>query len=188
MIDLSLLEALKNGNHKAFEHLFRYYYPRVMAYTAVIVDEVVAEDIVQDMFLYVWENHANIEPTAGFSSYLFQSAYTRCMDYFRTKHRDEQYALHSENSYLQESEELWQQDASVIEDLYHKDFSNRLNELLDKLPAQRREAFIMTYVEGLRAREIAERMNIPQRTVESHVYLTLKYLKQKMSRDDFYML
>ena len=90
------------------------------------------------------------------------------MDYFRTKHRDEQYALHSENSYLQESEELLQQDASVIEDLYHKDFSNRLNELLDKLPAQRREAFIMTYVEGLRAREIAERMNIPQRTVESH--------------------
>ena len=45
-----------------------------------------------------------------------------------------------------------------------------------------------SYVEGLKAREVAERMNIPQRTVESHVYLTLKYLKQKMSKNDFYML
>jgi RNA polymerase sigma-70 factor, ECF subfamily len=188
MIDLSLLDELKGGSHKAFEHVFRYYYPRIMAYTAVIVDELTAEDIVQDMFLYIWENHTKIEASTGFSSYLFQSAYTRCMDYYRMKRREDQYAVQSENTYLEECEDLLQQDASVIEDLYHKDFSRRLNELLEKLPQQRREAFIMTYVEGLKAKEVAERMNIPQRTVESHVYLTLKYLKQKMSKDDFYML
>jgi len=188
MIDLCLLEELKNGSHKAFERVFCYFYPRIMAYTAAIVDEVTAEDIVQDIFLYIWENHVNIEPNSGFNSYLYQLAYTHCMDYYRTKKRDNQYAIHSGNVYLEECEKLLQQDASVIHDLYSKDFSRLINELLDKLPVQRREAFIMTYVEGLKAREIAERMNIPQRTVESHVYLTLKYLKQKMSKNDFYML
>lgn len=50
MFDVSLLDQIKEGNREAFNNLFRYYYPRVMAYTAAMVEQEVAEDIVQDVF------------------------------------------------------------------------------------------------------------------------------------------
>lgn len=55
MFDISLLYELKKGNREAFNGVFRYYYPRIMAYTASMVEQKAAEDIVQDVFLYVWE-------------------------------------------------------------------------------------------------------------------------------------
>ena len=51
MFDISLLYELKKGNREAFNGVFRYYYPRIMAYTASMVEQKAAEDIVQDVFL-----------------------------------------------------------------------------------------------------------------------------------------
>ena len=52
MFDISLLYELKKGNREAFNGVFRYYYPRIMAYTASMVEQKAAEDIVQDVFLF----------------------------------------------------------------------------------------------------------------------------------------
>ena len=60
MFDISLLYELKKGNREAFNGVFRYYYPRIMAYTASMVEQKAAEDIVQDVFLYVWENREKL--------------------------------------------------------------------------------------------------------------------------------
>ena len=69
-----------------------------------------------------------------------------------------------------------------------KDFYEQLHNLLEKLPTQRREVFILTYIEGLKAKEVSERLQIPQRTVESHIYLAIKYLRAHLSKNDFYIL
>lgn len=71
MFDISLLYELKKGNREAFNGVFRYYYPRIMAYTASMVEQKAAEDIVQDVFLYVWENREKLYVSDGFHSYLF---------------------------------------------------------------------------------------------------------------------
>ena len=71
MFDISLLYELKKGNREAFNGVFRYYYPRMMAYVASMVEQKAAEDIVQDVFLYVWENHEKLYVSEGFHSYLF---------------------------------------------------------------------------------------------------------------------
>ena len=63
MFDISLLYELKKGNREAFNGVFRYYYPRIMAYTASMVEQKAAEDIVQDVFLYVWENRETVSYT-----------------------------------------------------------------------------------------------------------------------------
>ena len=83
MFDVSLLSQLREGNREAFNSLFRHYYPRVMAYVAAMVEQEVAEDVVQDVFLHVWENRKKLYAGEGFHSYLFQAAYTRCIDYYR---------------------------------------------------------------------------------------------------------
>ena len=95
MFDISLLYELKKGNREAFNGVFRYYYPRIMAYTASMVEQKAAEDIVQDVFLYVWENREKLYVSDGFHSYLFQSAYTRCLDYFKKNLSIEKYHSHT---------------------------------------------------------------------------------------------
>ena len=181
MFDISLLYELKKGNREAFNGVFRYYYPRIMAYTASMVEQKAAEDIVQDVFLYVWENREKLYVSDGFHSYLFQSAYTRCLDYFKKN-------LSIEKYHLEDYQNLLKGDDSVIEELSVKDFYRHLYELLEHLPAQRREVFILTYIKGLTAKEVAEQTQMPQRTVESHLYLALRFLKGHMSRNDYYML
>ena len=172
MFDISLLYELKKGNREAFNGVFRYYYPRIMAYTASMVEQKAAEDIVQD----------------GFHSYLIQSAYTRCLDYFKKNLSIEKYHSHTYEKYLEDYQNLLKGDDSVIEELSVKDFYRHLYELLEHLPAQRREVFILTYIKGLTAKEVAEQTQMPQRTVESHLYLALRFLKGHMSRNDYYML
>ena len=86
-----------------------------------------------------------------------------------------------ESAYLEEYNALLRSDASVLEEIYSKDFYEQLHNLLEKLPTQRREVFILTYIEGLKAKEVSERLQIPQRTVESHIYLAIKYLRAHLS-------
>jgi len=93
-----------------------------------------------------------------------------------------------ESAYLEEYNALLRSDASVLEEIYSKDFYEQLHNLLEKLPTQRREVFILTYIEGLKAKEVSERLQIPQRTVESHIYLAIKYLRAHLSKNDFYIL
>ena len=184
MFDISLLYELKKGNREAFNGVFRYYYPRIMAYTASMVEQKAAEDIVQD----VLENREKLYVSDGFHSYLFQSAYTRCLDYFKKNLSIEKYHSHTYEKYLEDYQNLLKGDDSVIEELSVKDFYRHLYELLEHLPAQRREVFILTYIKGLTAKEVAEQTQMPQRTVESHLYLALRFLKGHMSRNDYYML
>lgn len=188
MFDISLLHELKKGNREAFNGVFRYFYPRMMAYVASMVEQKVAEDIVQDVFLYVWENREKIYISDGFYSYLFQSAYTRCLDYIKKNLSVEKYHSQTYEKYLADYQNLLKDDNPVIEELSIKDFYYRLYELLEHLPAQRREVFILTYIKGLTAKEVAEQTQIPQRTVESHLYLALQYLKKHMSKNDYYIL
>jgi len=185
MFDISLLYELKKGNREAFNGVFRYYYPRMIA---SMVEQKAAEDIVQDVFLYVWENREKLYVSDGFHSYLFQSAYTRCLDYFKKNLSIEKYHSHTYEKYLEDYQDLLKGDNPVIEELSVKDFYRHLYELLEHLPVQRREVFILTYIKGLTTKEVAEQTRMPQRTVESHLYLALRFLKGHMSRNDYYML
>lgn len=188
MYDISSLHRIKEGNRKAFDDMFRHFYPRIMSYVSTLVKQEVAEDIVQDVFLHIWENRKKLYVGEGFHSYLFQSAYTRCVDHFRKTESAGKYMLQVEATGWEEYAGLLRSDASVLEDMYSKDFYEQLHNLLEHLPAQRREVFILTYIEGLKMKEVADRLQMPQRTVESHIYLAIKFLKSRMSKQDFYLL
>ena len=150
MYDISLLHELKRGNREAFNSVFRYYYPKMMAYVSSFVDEETAEDIVQDVFLYVWEHREKLYVSEGFHSYLFQSAYTRCLDYFKKKSTAEKYESHVNEEYANYYQELLESgELPIIDELNMKDFYKRLYELLDLLPEARRKVFILAYIEGL---------------------------------------
>ncbi len=186
--DEKFRKNLESGNKNTFRKLFYYYYPRLKAYGVTLVnDDPLAEDIVQDVFLHVWEHRTRFSVQENFQSYLYRAVYTRCMDYFRKAQVKNEYNASVYEAYMKECAELLEQGCAVLNELYSKDFYQELYNLLQQIPEQRREAFLLAYIEGKKTKEIAEQLDIPIRTVESHLYLTLKYLKKKMSKHHFMM-
>jgi len=187
-LDNSIFDDIKRGNRNAFNEFFYFYFPRLLAYTSSIVDQKNAEDITQDVFVYVWENRKRLNITKGFHSYLFQAAYTRCIDYLKKNQSAEKYNSQLMLEHARLYSEFANEKNSVLEELYTKDFYKQLYALLDEIPVQRREVFILAYINGMKAKEVAELLKIPQRTVESHLYLTLKFLKKNLASKDFIIL
>lgn len=185
--DDNTLMNIQLVNRDAFDELFRCYYPRLISYISSILDSKIAEDIAQDVFLYVWENRKKIYFGQGFQSYLFQSGYTRAMDYLRKQHTVMDYAENVQTDFLEIYEKLARNEDSILDHLYSKDFYQTLHQLLDKIPEQRRNVFLLAYVDGLKSKDIAEQCNMSQRTVESHIYLTLKFLRERLLKKDFYI-
>lgn len=183
-----ILADLQKGSRDAFNEFFCFFYPRLLSYSSSIVEEKVAEDITQDVFLYVWENKKRLTITNGFLSYLFQAVYTRCLDYLKKNKSAEKYNSHLLIEHSGMYERLANENSVVLEQLYAKDFFKQLYTLLEQIPEQRRKVFILAYINGMKAREISELLDMSQRTVESHIYLTLKHLKTKMNPKDFLIL
>lgn len=183
-----ILSDLRNSDRHAFQSLFRYYYPRLKAYAATMVDDSVAEDLVQDLFLYVWEHREDLIMGASFQSYLFQGIYTRCIDHFRKHASFSPCDMAVYEEYLTEQAAFLQNDDEAWEELYAKDFYQQLYELLKEIPQQRREVFFLAYLDGKKTKEIADQLDMPVRTVESHLHLTLKFLKKHLSKKNFFFM
>lgn len=172
-----------------FEELFCCYYSQIAAYATVILDDKTAgEDIAQEVFAYIWEKRNILQPGDGFHSYLFQSAYSRCIDYIKKNKQSEKYAQESLLKFAEEYHAYLENDCQPIKELFSKDFKESLNALLEELPEARKEVFNLVYRDGLKAREVAEKLQMPQRTVESHIYLTLKFLRERLTLSDFLIL
>ena len=97
---------LKKGDRNAFNTIFRYFYPRLMAYAASIVDKQIAEDIVQDVFVYLWHNRKRLNLSDNLTSYLFQAVYTHCLDHLRKNRHAEKYAFFVYENYLEECKSM----------------------------------------------------------------------------------
>ena len=175
-------------NREGFDNLFRHYYPRLKSYVSSFVEDSVAEDITQDVFLYVWENRKKIYVGPAFHSYLFQAGYTRSIDYLKKQQSVTGFSSLIQNEITQIYETLAVNEGDILENLYSEDFYEKLYTLLELIPEQRRNVFLMAYMDGLKTKEIAANLDIPQRTVESHIYLTLKFLKEHFEKKDFFLL
>lgn len=185
----NLSNTPQNISLSQFEELFSRFYPQVAAYaTAILDDRTVGEDIAQEVFVYVWEKRKELVFGEKFRSYLFQSAYTRCLDHIKKNKYVEKYAKDTLLQFAEEYHSYLKNDALPLKELFSKDFEESLNSLLEKLPEARKQVFQLVYCDGLKAKEVSEKLNMPQRTVESHIYLTLKFLRKHLSPLDFLIL
>lgn len=176
-------------SHSQFEELFCRFYSQVAAYaTAILDDKTAGEDIAQEVFVYTWEKRKSLHAGEGFHGYLFRSAYTRCIDYIRKNRRYEKHEQESLLRFADEYHGYLDNDANPIKELFSKDFEENLHALLAKLPEARRKVFSLVYHDGLKAREVADKLQMSQRTVESHIYLSLKYLRKHLTPSDFLAL
>ena len=168
------LDLVRSGDPKAFEQLFRSYYSDLCSYLRTIVNELeVIEEIVQDLFVYIWENRKIFSPRGNLKSYLFKAVRNKAINYY--KH--ETVKRHS-------IEELKLIYFSGIGDVEKQFDANEINQLITKsvtlLPEKCREIFTLVKFNGLTYQETAEVLNLSVKTIENQMGRALKKLRESL--------
>ena len=173
--DEELFRQFQEGSWKAFKILFEAYSEQLYLYAAGFLgDREEARDIVQDAFVYLWENRKKITYTGSLYSYLLRSVKNSCIDYKMHEKVKEKYIREME--YLQdEAEEV----SDNFEELY-----KRLQKVIDSLPPKCKEIFVLGCVEGYSYKEVATRLGVSVNTVKTQIKLAYKKVKSELEKPD----
>jgi len=164
-----LLSAIQQGDQKAFDTLFRRYYPTLCAYGHRFVDLEDAEEIVQDSLLWIWENRENLIIETSLSSYLYKMIYRKALN--KLAHIDA--IQRADTRFYEEMQEMLQDtDIYQIEEL-----TQRIKNAIASLPESYREAFVMHRFRDMSYKEIAEILEVSPKTVDYRIQQALKQLR-----------
>ena len=167
--DQSLLLAIKNGNEKAFDTLFRKYYPMLCAYGNKFVELEDAEECVQDAMLWLWENKDMLVIQSSLSNYLFSIVHHRAINRIKqqeVKSRVENYFYEEMQSLIDDT------NFYLIEEL-----TIRIQEAVETLPESYKEAFVMHRFKNMSYKEIAEILGVSPKTIDYRIQQALKQLR-----------
>jgi RNA polymerase sigma-70 factor (family 1) len=170
----NLLIALKNGDKSAFDTLFRAYYAPLCRYACTLTDHDMdeAEDVVQQVFVKFWEQSTSLELQYSAKAYLYKMVYNRCLNRIRNAQVQHKYKLYNA-SQLDKGHE----PEHVIAD----ELSERIKRALQVLPTECRKVFEMSRFEELKYREIAEKLGISIKTVETQMGKALRLMRTELS-------
>lgn len=167
--DLSLLNALRQGEDRAFEHLFRRYYTALCAYARRMVSMEDAEEIVQEVMLWLWENRRELVIESSVGKYLFKMTYRKVLNHLTRQ----QIKTKVEAAFYERTQSmLCEPDYKQLEEL-----DRRIHEAIAALPDSYREAFVMHRFKDLGYKEIAEVLDVSPQTVAYRIQQALKLLR-----------
>lgn len=168
-IDRAILSALQKGSHPAFEKVFIFYYTKVRTFIFGYVKTIVeSEELAEDVFVELWQNHGRIDPEKSFDSFLYTVAKNKALNFLKRKHASKtiiEMQAPVTFSYSPE-EEYIAFEKSLLIDM-----------LVEKMPTQRNEIYKLR-LQGLTNDEIAKELETTKRNVESQVSLALKEVRR----------
>jgi len=171
--DIELIEKMSSGNEIAFRMLFDRYYTPLSVYADKILNDMdAAIDIVQSLFVNIYENRTEIKVN-NVRSFLYQSVQNRCLNELKHRKVITNYSAHVTNFSTEETNET----SELIE---VSELEARLANAINQLPDQCRKIFEMSRFDGISNSDIAEQLNISKRTVETQISKALKFLREKL--------
>lgn len=169
--EISLINA---GDETVFEKLFKQYFKVLQNYAFTILNDLdIAEEMVQNVFLKVWEKREKLPSDISIKAYLYKSVYHESLNWLRHEKVKSSYQKHT--LYIMKDEVN-----NATDQLKLKQLQNHLKEALNELPQQCRTIFQMSRFEELRYREIANELGISVKTVENQMGKALKLMRTKL--------
>ena len=170
-----LVRNLRNSDITAFNQLFEHYSSKLYHFAfGYLKSKEDTEELVQEVFIRIWEKRADIDPTRQFQSFLFTIAFNEVKKHFRTKNILEKYLEHARNNPTQ---------YITHPEISYRELKERLDQLIEQLPQKRRLVFIKSRLEGKNAVEISEEMQISKKTVENHLNAALKFMRENLDHE-----
>lgn len=167
-------KAVFQDNQQAFKELFFEFYSALCIVAGrYVFCEKTAEDIVQETFFKIWKNRKKIDLNTSFRNFLITSVQNNCIDDIRKQNLAQRY---------NERQTVLLDNISVSpEEVYTlKELELIINQALDKLSPKVSEAFKMNRFKGMKYAEIANEMDVSQKTIESYISRVLKVLRVEL--------
>ena len=146
----------------------------------VLFDEE-AENIVQDIFLMLWEKREALRVDVSLTAYLFTLVKNKCIDFLRHQMVEQMYSENVKHEYNEElNVKLFALESFDHNFSSEEDIETLLRNAIDKLPERCRLIFIKSHIEGKKYKEIAEELNLSVNTVEGQISIALKKLREEL--------
>jgi RNA polymerase sigma-70 factor (ECF subfamily) len=172
--ELILFEKIKAGEIKSFEVLFDQYYKPLCNFAYLFLrNKEQSEEIVSDLFINIWLKRDDIFIHKSLKAFLYKSTHNAVISIIR-KHKQE---------FVYDLSSVIKRDPRTPESLLlNKEFEAAINNLLDDLPKMAGLVLRLKKIDGLKYREIAEILNISEKTVENHIIIAIQKLRQILAQ------
>ena len=173
---------LHHDKKSDFSRVYSIYFPKLVRFAReFVLSTEDAENIIQDIFIYLWEHQEILGSLSNLNAFLFVLVKNRCIDFIRQKklveRKREEFEMVMDKELQLKMYALQQFDENALS---ADDIEVILNNAINSLPEKCREVFILSRMEGLKYREIAERLNISTKTVENQIITALKKLRVEL--------
>ena len=177
MKDTDLAHRIKHGEKDAYQELFERYAPKIYGFSiSYLNNKQDAEGLVQDVFLKIWEKRETLDSTQNIKAYIFKIAVNSIYDFIRRKNIETAFHDFAKVNYSSKSNSTW--DTVIYEEM-----QTTLDDLILRMPEQRRKVFYLSKKKGLSNDEIAQKMELSKRTVENQLYRAIGYLKVNLKNE-----
>ncbi|HWZ04437.1 MAG TPA: RNA polymerase sigma-70 factor [Mucilaginibacter sp.] len=171
-----LIDLVTEGSEMAFERFFKTYFKSLHAYAFVTLqDELMAEEIVQQVFYKIWEKKEQFKVHTSVKAFLYKAVHNECLNYLKhQKHKvsHQNYVLYANRNQVSNENAAMRVEVSELE--------ARLRKAMNELPEQCRTIFYMSRFDELKYREIASQLGLSVKTVEAQMGKALKVLRKKL--------
>ena len=171
--DLQLITGLKNGDRAVFEHIFRKYYPEMCRFSLrYLPDKMAAEEVVQDLFCKLWFRKEEIVINSSLKSYLYGATVNFCLNYLHHLEMERKYVGFVGFEMDENTSGSTMDSDGELTGLFEK--------ALLRLPQKRREIFEMSRFDGLKYQEIADKLGVNIKTVETQMTRALDLMRRHL--------
>jgi len=175
LTESELVSLIHQGDEEAFMEVYHRYKDRLTGnLLRVLKDPYLVEEVLQEIFLMLWEKRAQLDPQLSLGGFLFRSASNRTKNIFRQMAYD-----------MRMREVIWQRMEEKQRD-FHMDWLERkeakeaLYALLDRLPPQQQKVYKLCKLEGFSYKEVSKKLAISETTVNSHIRHANRFLRREI--------
>ena len=173
--DHKLIQGLVVGHESSFNTLFHQYYPALTVFARKYLGDMdLSREVVQDMFVRLYESRNLLKEVTSLKAYLYRSVRNNCLNYIKS---NKIHNKHKENIRMDQAGSA----PDLTEEIQESELEQRIFGIVSELPERCRQIFRMSRVEGLKNDEIAGKLNISKRTVETQISNALTKLRMELA-------
>ena len=181
-IEIEILKGIQSANQKSFGYLIQLYFNPITLYAkSIVLDSELAKEIVQDVFMKIWDNRVSLDIKTSFKAYLYQMTHNMCIDHLRSRANKRNLSIVSYDDFKMRLEVFELEDGnSLFDKLFSEQMEEAIHHAIEELPEQCREVFMLSRYEMLTYPQISRRLNISLSTTKTQMVRAMQKLKDAL--------